>query len=849
MLTYDRALIADLASRFDLREPNREALTKVIFAIENQRSPEQFTLDLATGVGKTYILAALLEYAATQGMKNLLVVVPGKTVRAKTIANFTPGAPGFIEGAEIPKTVITPQNFADQGQALADPNAVKLFLLNVQNLTATDDDAGYVAPDSAKARELRTARPQEALGGSLLDYLADADDLLMVLDESHLYSESAKSRFAALDRLRPAARVGLTATPTPTDNVIHRYTLRQAIEDQLVKAPVIAMRAEGYQGDDERGQLRDAKVILDRKAREYLAHEQLHPDAKPIRPIMLVACADTAHADDVAEFLAGSVFGDPEAVLTIHSKGLTDAIEAELARVQEPDSKVRAIVQVDMLTEGWNVHNVAVLVPLRSLQSKTLTEQLIGRGLRLPYGKPTGNTWVDSLDIIWHVRVRSVLESKGIDNGRMVELAGEGTEPDNPPSPGDQPPVDPPAPDGGSEIAPPGTVPGPVDEVPADIVIDLNPDTPDTGDALVDTTAGLHGGARVIDHAIKDAEEQKPEPKPTEVALVSRDSYFFFPKAILEQKPAQLALSTLDDAWTAKTAAAVSGPISGTLLRQKIQYRDDKGTVRLVDAGSEELADFPLDFEDLVQNVAATIMSIPAIKSGEYRQSNMAQAVPLARRILKLVPGEWTLRRGQDATGKIRSAVLAQVAVAAKSAPVAPKIAQLKLPMRPSYLVPAGEPVPSRHDVPAHEPFVRNRHYTGWQRGLYSAAAFDAFETEFRIATLLDASPKVARWTRLYPADDATIEYAPGRRYFPDFVAIQEDGVHWIIEGKSDAGREDETVQAKREAALTVLREMEGLPGWKDTTWGYVICYQDDVQRANKWEDLIEFSHGRKMWD
>lgn len=39
-----------------------------------------------------------------------------------------------------------------------------------------------------------------------------------------------------------------------------------------------------------------------------------------------------------------------------------------------------------MLKEGWDVANIYTIVPLRQAASAILTEQTIGRGLRLPYG-------------------------------------------------------------------------------------------------------------------------------------------------------------------------------------------------------------------------------------------------------------------------------------------------------------------------------------------------------------------------------------------------------------------------------------------------------------------------------
>ncbi|MDK6499466.1 restriction endonuclease subunit R, partial [Escherichia coli] len=72
------------------------------------------------------------------------------------------------------------------------------------------------------------------------------------------------------------------------------------------------------------------------------------------------------------------------------------ALEA-LAKVEEPDSPIRAIVSVNMLREGWDVKNIAVIVALRRLASQTLTEQILGRGLRLPFGARTGIADVDQV--------------------------------------------------------------------------------------------------------------------------------------------------------------------------------------------------------------------------------------------------------------------------------------------------------------------------------------------------------------------------------------------------------------------------------------------------------------------
>jgi type III restriction enzyme len=63
-----------------------------------------------------------------------------------------------------------------------------------------------------------------------------------------------------------------------------------------------------------------------------------------------------------------------------------------------------------MLKEGWDVTNLYTIVPLRAANARTLIEQSIGRGLRLPYGRRTGVRTVDRLNIIAHDRFQEIVD-------------------------------------------------------------------------------------------------------------------------------------------------------------------------------------------------------------------------------------------------------------------------------------------------------------------------------------------------------------------------------------------------------------------------------------------------------
>lgn len=62
-----------------------------------------------------------------------------------------------------------------------------------------------------------------------------------------------------------------------------------------------------------------------------------------------------------------------------------------------------------MLKEGWDVNNLYTIVPLRTAASKILREQMVGRGLRLPYGERTGDRDVDAVMLTAHDKFNDIL--------------------------------------------------------------------------------------------------------------------------------------------------------------------------------------------------------------------------------------------------------------------------------------------------------------------------------------------------------------------------------------------------------------------------------------------------------
>jgi len=57
-------------------------------------------------------------------------------------------------------------------------------------------------------------------------------------------------------------------------------------------------------------------------------------------------------------------------------------IAATVGKVGKPGEKVRCVVSVQMLSEGWDANNVTHILGLRAFGSQLLCEQVVGRGLR-----------------------------------------------------------------------------------------------------------------------------------------------------------------------------------------------------------------------------------------------------------------------------------------------------------------------------------------------------------------------------------------------------------------------------------------------------------------------------------
>lgn len=129
-------------------------------------------------------------------------------------------------------------------------------------------------------------------------------------------------------------------------------------------------------------------------------------------PKLMIVCQDTSVTGYVEEFLYSEGLAK-EDVLTVDSnrKGEMSKAEWDVTRERLFDidrhQKPKVIVSVLMLREGFDVNNVAVIVPLRASEAPILLEQVIGRGLRLMW---RGDEQIDEMKRETRKRISSKLE-------------------------------------------------------------------------------------------------------------------------------------------------------------------------------------------------------------------------------------------------------------------------------------------------------------------------------------------------------------------------------------------------------------------------------------------------------
>lgn len=351
-------------------------------------------IDLATGTGKSYVIYGIAQIMMGLGyVDKVLVLCPSITIESGLKEKFS-----ILSGDSKIKNSI-PGNAKIKNPRIIDANVtIKIGDICVENIHAVYEKTGSSIQDSLKG-----------LGESTL----------VLNDESHHIFNKTTDRDVKKWRdflLSPNYGfkyiLGFTGTAYVENNyfndVIYRYSLRQAIEDKIVK------NIEYVQKDDSSS--RDEKL-----QKIYQNHKENQEKYSKIKPLSILITQDISKAsnlkDDLIDFLQKTEKIPrekiEEKVLIVTSNKEHKPNLIKLKHVDDSNDPIEWIVSVSMLTEGWDVKNVFQIVPWedRAFNSKLLIAQVLGRGLRVPkeYETPQPRVVVFNHDA-WSKNIRGLVD-------------------------------------------------------------------------------------------------------------------------------------------------------------------------------------------------------------------------------------------------------------------------------------------------------------------------------------------------------------------------------------------------------------------------------------------------------
>ncbi len=353
----------------------------------------QVCLKVPTGGGKTYIAAnaikPIFDSMPYIHPKAVVWLVPSDAIMQQTLSNLSDNEHPYRQKIDV--------DFSGKVEVYT-----KEQLLNGQNFNPVSVDENLsifiLTYDSFRAtkKEGRKAYQQNgnltAFGSIKFDkevLLNDIDDTaliqvirrlnpVVIVDESH--HATSKLSIEMLENFNPCFVLDLTATPKEGSNIISYVDARQLKKEEMVKLPVIVYNMKTQEDVY-------LSAISLRKRLEQKAEKNEKETGRYIRPIVLFQAQPRTSDDSTTyEKIKDTLIdiGIPEEEIAIKT-GNKDEIKTE--KLLSRDCKIRYIITVNALKEGWDCPFAYILATVANRNSTVDVEQILGRVLRLPYTK------------------------------------------------------------------------------------------------------------------------------------------------------------------------------------------------------------------------------------------------------------------------------------------------------------------------------------------------------------------------------------------------------------------------------------------------------------------------------
>ncbi len=353
-------------------------------------------MKVPTGGGKTFMACAAVKRIFDEMPKDkhkvVVWLVPSDPILVQTIENLSNVNHPYRQKLEV--------DFAGRVGVYT-----KEQLLNGQNftpdtvremLTVCILSYGSLRIDSKK-KDVRKVYQENGNLFRFAEYFNDKETLLAdtpdtaliqvlrqlspvtIVDESH--NAGSDLSVEMLNRLNPSFILDLTATPRKNSNILCYVDARELKKEHMVKLPVVV-----YNRTSRQSVIQDAIQLRGSIERQAIAQESA--GGEYIRPIVLFQAQPNLKGKetDTYQKIKQTLIdiGIPEDEIAIKTSEVDDLGKINL---MSKDCKIKYIITVNALKEGWDCPFAYILASLANKTSIVDVEQIVGRILRQPYAK------------------------------------------------------------------------------------------------------------------------------------------------------------------------------------------------------------------------------------------------------------------------------------------------------------------------------------------------------------------------------------------------------------------------------------------------------------------------------
>lgn len=427
-------IASNLRREFQLRGYQRNAIRNFISFYEDpslKTSPTHVLFQMATGSGKTLLMAGLILYLYKQGFRNFLFFVNTNNIIYKTKDNFL---------NQLSSKFLFAENIQIDGK--------KVEINEVNNFQDTDPDAINIC--FATIHKLHGDLINVKENCMSFDDFSE-DPVVLISDEAHHLNADTKSSKAVKDDNASWEITVENILSSNNQNILLEFTATAGLSNKAVKNKYVSKLIYDYElkqfyKDGYSKEIKSLRSDLDLKDRiiqaVLLSQYRLKLFSKHglnVKPVILFKSANSTKSNEnsyelfqkvisnltvdklevvlnskndifkrIREFLTNQEISHESLVqeikfdfsdehcLIVDEKNLNEKSQLLLNSLEDDSNRIRAIFEIKMLDEGWDVLNLFDIVRMydtrqaghtkngkREISKTTISEaQLIGRGAR-----------------------------------------------------------------------------------------------------------------------------------------------------------------------------------------------------------------------------------------------------------------------------------------------------------------------------------------------------------------------------------------------------------------------------------------------------------------------------------